>query len=617
MLKKFSKHAPLVISILAIFLFSYFRLLENYGLATLDYRFKLRPRQPINQDIVIIEISDYSIEKIGRWPFDRHWHANLLKVLEKYGVKAVFFDVIFSEEAEGDISLVEASRKLDVYYTYAFDLSGKKSGYHVASKYITPLLKKFGDVAKNTGYINTPPDIDGRVRRVPLLIEYKEDLYPAASFILACDYLGIPKEEFEVPVEEQSSMLINYPARWKDSFIHLSYIDIIISDYLKSDNKKGPVDLDILKDKVCFIGLTATGTYDMHAVPLENIYPGIGIHVSAFNTLVTKNFITRASRGVNLLIAYLLAFVVALISLRFRPFRGLMLCSSLGVVFIIASFILFAFFRIWIDLFFPAVLIASTYLYTTFKKYAAERKKREMMEKELAIAKTIQQSFLPESVPEIKGLEIEAHMLTAHHVGGDLYDFIDYKDGSLGIMIGDVSGKGVPASLFMAKVVSEFRVFSIDKKEPSVVLKDLNQHVLATSKTNLFVTMSYLLIEPQSKRLNFASGGHLPLILARGDEVKTLDTKDGLAIGMFESEFSEEKLNLVSGDLLVLYTDGVSEAMNLKGEEYGMGRLLGLVKKYKNFSCKEMVDMILRDINSFAGKAPQHDDVTVIVIKIS
>jgi len=207
-------------------------------------------------------------------------------------------------------------------------------------------------------------------------------------------------------------------------------------------------------------------------------------------------------------------------------------------------------------------------------------------------------------------------MLTARHVGGDLYDFLEYNNGMLGVMIGDVSGKGVPAALFMAKVVSELRVFSKEKRTTAEILKDLNVQLVNTSKANLFVTMAYLLVDAANKHLTFSSGGHLPTILVRGGNAETFLAKEGMALGLFESEYSEEKIEFLKGDLFLLYTDGVTEAINAKGEEFGMERLLELAKKYSSLSCKEILSKIQKDIKNFAGRMPQHDDITIIAMKV-
>ena len=617
MVKKFAKFIPLLAAILIVVAISFFRLLDKYELATLDLRYILRPPQPVNPDIVLVEVADDSIEKIGRWPFDRDWHATLLNILARYGARMVFFDFIFSEKDAGDDALIKASQKIDVYYASAFDLTRGPGRVPVALRRVAPILEGFKEFAKGIGYINVPPDIDGKLRRVPLLIEYEGDSHPTASPLLARDYLGLSMKDLKIPADENSSMIVNYPARWKDSFRHFSYIDIIMSHYEESRGGTGTVNLRDLKGKVCFVGLTATGTHDVKAVPLETVYPGVGVQASAFNTITTGHFITRASRSANLGIIFLLALATAVASARFRPFKSLCAVSAAAFGLIAAAFLLFIFLRVWIDIFFPVVLMALVYLYLTVYKFSAERRKRELMEKELSVAKSIQESFLPEAIPEIQGVEIEASMLTARHVGGDLYDFVDYGGGMLGVMIGDVSGKGVPAALFMAQVVSEFRIFSKDNKGPSATLKKLNDQVVSTSKTNLFVTMSYLLLDARKKTLTFASGGHPPVLLARGREVRRLDAKEGMALGLFESDFSEDKTELREGDLLVLYTDGVTEAMNGKGEEFGVERLSDLIKRPVHPQDGTLLKAIYKEIERFVGKTPQHDDITVIVIRIS
>jgi len=152
------------------------------------------------------------------------------------------------------------------------------------------------------------------------------------------------------------------------------------------------------------------------------------------------------------------------------------------------------------DLFYPSIILVLLYMSLTLYKYISEWKKRLLLENELKIAKKIQESFLPKSIPRMDGLEIEATMFTAREVGGDLYDFRAFDDGTLGVMIGDVSGKGVPASLFMAMVTSEFKFFAMPGAPPEAVLTGLNSKLVKESSSNLFVTVFYLIFDMKSGR---------------------------------------------------------------------------------------------------------------------
>jgi sigma-B regulation protein RsbU (phosphoserine phosphatase) len=209
-------------------------------------------------------------------------------------------------------------------------------------------------------------------------------------------------------------------------------------------------------------------------------------------------------------------------------------------------------------------------------------------------------------------------MVAAKFVGGDLYDFVEIDDRHLGIMIGDVSGKGVPAALFMAMTVSNFRFHTKTENEPLKVITDLNNQISTESSAGLFVTMSYIVVDDESRKLTIVDAGHLPVIYAgKTKEVSTLTATGGMALGIMDGvEFNRQQVAINSGDVFVLYTDGVTEARNTRKEEFGEERLKDAVSKYKTLPATDITKKIYEDILSFRGRAPQHDDITIIVLKI-
>jgi len=285
--------------------------------------------------------------------------------------------------------------------------------------------------------------------------------------------------------------------------------------------------------------------------------------------------------------------------------------------FFAISIILFAFSGLWIDIFYPIIVSTILYLSLTFRKYVGEVHRIELLEKELSIAQNIQESFLPKEKPLIENVSIEAKMLTARQVGGDLYDFVDMSRTKAGIMIGDVSGKGIPAALYMAKVVSEFKTYAREETASGALLR-LNDRLVSESGSNLFVTVSYIVIDMEKRVLNFSIGGHLPTIMFRDgiEKPRLLDLKEGMPLGLMEGPFTDETIEIKKGDLFILYTDGVTEAMNRKGEMFDEKRLIDTVSKVRGQGTKEIVDAIHKAVSDYEGRMPQHDDITVIAIRI-
>ncbi|MDP2943554.1 MAG: PP2C family protein-serine/threonine phosphatase, partial [Candidatus Omnitrophota bacterium] len=364
---------------------------------------------------------------------------------------------------------------------------------------------------------------------------------------------------------------------------------------------------------------TEVGGHDLKPNPLEPAYPMVGVHVSLFNSIIQNKFLVRADKFINLALLFVLCFIIAAIANKAKPVAGLGIAAAVIFSFALISFILFVLFGLWIDLFCPLVLAAAVYLGVTVNRYLIEKRNRLLMEQELSIAKNIQVAFLPASVPQIEGIEIVASIETAKAIGGDLYDFTDAVAGQkkLGIMIGDVSGKGVPAALFMARAIADFRHFVNPADAPSRVLSELNREIALNYKTGLFVTMFYIIYDSANKSLTFSNGGHLPAIwLKSGGTIELLKT-EGMPLGLIDSEtYSDGVIKLSPEDTIVLYTDGVTEARNSEQEEFGEGRLKDAVFESRGLSAASMADNIKKRLNKFVGTVPQYDDCTFIVFKI-
>lgn len=620
----------------AILAISYFRVFDNYELETLDFRFSLRPRIPVTDKVAMIEIGEDTIEKIGRFPFDRSYHALLIKALSEAGARFIVFDIFFSEPEEHDRELEDALRSArNVYLPFVLDIdTAKRSSLIYARGYTARTIENIAILTKGEGHINIAPDVDGKFRRVPLYVRYGDTFYPYVSFLMSCDYLGIPQKNvkmlpgkylilgprFKIPLDDRSNMIINFSGRWGASYTHHSYVDILQSYLAGVSGQKPILDLKTFKDRICIVGLTATGTVDLHPTPFESLSPGVGIHAEVFNSILNKRFISRVPKEMNLFILAILAVFTGILTLMMKPVKGLIVLASIIVIFTVVSVILFGFAGIWVDLFFPVMVMVLLYLFLTLYKYAAEWRKRLILENELDIAKKIQDSFLPKNLPTMQGVDIATSMFTARKVGGDLYDFVDLGPEKLGMMIGDVSGKGIPASLFMAMVTGAFKLFAADKTafQPKDVLANLNSKLVRESSSNLFVTMFYMILDMKERLLAFSSGGHLPLLYSGADKpIEFLDVAEGTPLGLLDSAYSQNEARFNKGDTFVLYTDGVTEAMNPKSELYGKDRLAAVVESKKAFSAKDILNAIEKDIRYFEPRARQHDDMTLIVIKIT
>ncbi len=242
----------------------------------------------------------------------------------------------------------------------------------------------------------------------------------------------------------------------------------------------------------------------------------------------------------------------------------------------------------------------------------------ERKESELRIAAEIQTSFLPRTTPEIRGCEIAAFTRPAKEVGGDFYDFVDLGEGRYALVIADVAGKGVPAALYMALSRTTVRTIARGRDAASETVRRSNDTIIGDAGSVSFVTLLYAVFDERARTLTYGNAGHNPPVLRRGDGTTETLEPTGPVIGFLEDvEFDEVTLPLRSGDLLIFYTDGVTEAENRDGGMFGEGRLYAVIDAAAGRSANEVAEAIRDAVAAFAGEAPQFDDITVVVLRIT
>jgi len=616
-----------------VFILSYFRFFKHYELLTYDLRFKLRPALLTSDKIILIEISDDTLKNLGTWPLPRDFHASLIKVLKEFQVKSIVFDIIFSEPSLYDAVFLDAIKEAkNVYLPLVFYLPEKFKNDYLApeSKLILgELLEEIKPYAKGIGHINVFVDPDGKFRRIPLFIKYNDKILAHLGLKVACDYLGIELKDIQIkkgkviidkkltlPIDKNTAFLVNYPSKWKDSFIHLSYFEILKAYNDLKKNRSPSLDLTLLKDKICFIGLTATGTVDLRANPLENIYPLLGLQASVFNSIINKKFIYPAGVSLNSLINILIFLISLLISLYLKPLKAFFINIILGLIYFSFATICFIFYGLWIDLFFPLLLIALSYFGVLIYRFLDELRKRQILEKELDIARTIQSSFLPQQIKGFSDLDISTFMQPAKFVAGDLYDLVNLDEKKLGVLIGDVAGKGVSASLIMAQVISYFRIFSRQYLNCSDLLRSINKEI--TGKfSGRFITCLYMIIDTQNYKVYVSSAGGGPLLFYKKIEnkIEEFTLPEDMPLGLLEEqEYEERVFSLGINDKLIIFSDGLYEARNKKQEEFGLERVKKIILENAILDAQDLSEILKDNLFKFSRGLPQHDDITLIII---
>ncbi|MDI6758759.1 MAG: CHASE2 domain-containing protein [Candidatus Omnitrophota bacterium] len=314
-----------------IFFLSQTDFLKRIELASCDLLFYLRGNIPSSSNIVIVEITDNDISKVGRWPWKRTWHAAIVQVLNNLGAKSIYLDIIFSEPAsEEDIVLGEAIKlSKNVYLPFVF----QNNTYNIKTS-LYP-IKRLSSVIKDTGSINIFPDSDGTFRRIPLIFPAEDKIYPHIALKIASDYTGFnikeiksnriilsnEKEQFEIPLVKKNTALINWVGKWKATFKHYGFLDVLAAYDDILQNKKTTLDITSFKNAICLVAVTAVGVYDIRSVPLQPEYPGIGIIATAIDNILSKNFLTPLPYWVNILALYFLSLLPAVLIFGEKPLR--------------------------------------------------------------------------------------------------------------------------------------------------------------------------------------------------------------------------------------------------------------------------------------------------------
>ena len=282
--------------------------------------------------------------------------------------------------------------------------------------------------------------------------------------------------------------------------------------------------------------------------------------------------------------------------------------------------------KVLVFYFFPRAMIVSLFFIVsnllnrrTYKLLDKEIRIHDEQEKsrtELSVAKEIQMNTLPDEFVDSKDVEIVGELKAAKEVGGDLYDYLDIDENHVAVLIGDVSGKGVPAAMFMMKTITSFRDFAAPNKTPSQILKEVNASIFKGNKKSMFVTCFLAILDKRNGKVIYANAGHNPPIVGSNRKFEYLKCSSGFLLGCFKDAFvKDEEITLKPGESITLYTDGITEANNIKGELFGEDRLLKCFNG-QDYTCTvELHHTIKDDISSFVKDAPQSDDITFVTMK--
>jgi predicted ester cyclase len=247
---------------------------------------------------------------------------------------------------------------------------------------------------------------------------------------------------------------------------------------------------------------------------------------------------------------------------------------------------------------------------------AQETRQRERVEQELEVARRIQQASLPKEMPQLQDWHIAPYYQPAREVGGDFYDFLDLADGRLGVVVGDATGKGVPAALMMASTRSTLRAVAQTSESPGDALSRVNDPLATDIPSNMFVTCFYAILDPKSATLSYANAGHDLPYLHRNGEAEELRAR-GMPLGLMAGmSYEEGEVSLGEGGCVLFYSDGLVEAHNPQGEMFSFPRLRALIAEHGEE--RSLGDFLMKELYSFVGEGwQQEDDITLLTLRRS
>ncbi|MGE0870643.1 MAG: SpoIIE family protein phosphatase [Kofleriaceae bacterium] len=251
-------------------------------------------------------------------------------------------------------------------------------------------------------------------------------------------------------------------------------------------------------------------------------------------------------------------------------------------------------------------------------RVAAQLARREQLERDLRVARQIQRSLLPASMPQVVGLEFAVHYEPAYQIGGDFYDFIWHDPSHLGLAVGDVAGKAISAALYMARLTSELRSRAAIARTPARLLRRVNQEIVTLGDDGMFATLVYCIYDLENRSLVFTNAGHCVPLLRRGDRVFPLQAERAHTppLGVTpELDAGEARVQLHSGDMLIIVSDGILEARDAKGNEYGLSKLSRRIRTARG-NVEDVIKAILADIDGHTKDMAQSDDMTIMAMAI-
>ena len=599
-------------------------------------------------EILIIGIDEEALAELGPYQtWDRNVMASALEALaadpaKKPAVTAI--DVLYAGHTseEADLRLAAAARELGNVITASMAEFGKQvtwvNGHAslIDSSAVVNYLQPYEELraATTQGHINAVSDADGVMRHGLLYVEPGEFAEAEDSRVYSMSYraaqmylqqqgqaAGGSAEAAEGTAPDWgaaaggSLFYIPYTGRPGDYYDGVSIARVI----------RGEVPADYWAGRIVLIGPYAAALQDAYFTPIdkgEQMY-GVEIQANTIQSFLENTVKKEVPDAPQIAVIYILCAAAMLLFLYQRVLPASLSAGFAAALCLVFSINLykagFVTHPLW-----GSAAVAAAYVLAMAAHYAGTVRERQALalEKErigaeLELANRIQASALPKEFPSRKEFSIYASMTPAKMVGGDFYDFFMIDEEHLGLVIADVSGKGVPAALFMMVSSALIRQTTAGQYSPAKILQSVNRQICARNPEEMFVTVWLGILEIATGKLTAANAGHeYPMLKRTGESFELLKDRHGLVVGAMDGvPYRDYEVKLEPGAKLFVYTDGVSEAVNESLVQFGTDRILESLRSSEEGTPREILEAVNHAVNEFAGDAPQFDDLTMMCVE--
>lgn len=644
----------------ALALLSVLGAFETFDAQVADLRYQMRGIVPAPDAIAMIELDDATVSSYGKWPLPRETYALLIEALHAGGARAIGMDFAFMGRIEADSvadELLTAVTAAHPEVVHAIGFLPSAPGYPndvenasltdpdlirhgrpvgrqrlVVASHVTLPYPELLAAADAVGHWAVSVDPDGTTRSLPLFVRYGDFAYPALSirmvetasrtdprlpqFELARDGVWMHSRtgDRRVPTDEfgQTSIVFSGDAR---AFPHHASMLQVLQWWAAGDTASIAA---VVRGRLVLAGLTTEqeANPDRGPTPFSRATPLVYVHANAIAAAMQGRFLTSLPAWVLFVVLLLAGALLGALYAGMHLGASTALAFGAGVLIAATNYGLF----VWSDIHMPAVALL---LLPPLSWSAVEGLRRRNSErlalaraKELDVARNIQQKLLPDAPPAFAGLEMFGLNVPADAVGGDYYDWLVLDSGQLAVVVGDVTGHGIPAAILMAHLRASLHA-EVDRAESTAgVITSMNRVLSRATEPGRFATFFLARFEPGGRELRYCNAGHNPPFLLRGNELQEL-AANGIPIAMFDSfPWDEGRTTLLTGDVLVLYSDGVPE-WERNREMFGEERWRSTVRAEvaRGGSARDMAGRLLAALRDFAQGESNSDDVTIVVVR--